>query len=254
VHVLRRTAHLRFIDFDSTEKLPSLLFHGRSQSVVHEPRRLLGDADMLCQLDAGYALAGGGKQVNGNKPFAERYLARSKNSACLDGEILLAFGTTIPLAPGECVNFLVAAVRAILTNSEPDAREIGVAGFFIVKVHQELGQRFKIQYVFHSGRKLPHLFRVIKCQNQIYFMKKQKRIRQKMHPALNYHTMRTEPMNTTTAANTLEGAADAYGKRLEEIRAEYGSLSAFLNDEKPVKRHHRSVRSSKKNGDKLAPC
>jgi hypothetical protein len=30
-------------------------------------------------------------------------------------------------------------------------------------VYQELRQSFKIQYVFHSGRTLPNLFRVVKC-------------------------------------------------------------------------------------------
>jgi hypothetical protein len=136
--------HVRPVSFDYPEKLTRVLFHGGAQAVIHEPRRLLGDADMLGQLDAGNALAGGGNQVNGDEPLAERHFAGPEYRTGLDGEVLFAFGATIPLAVGERVNFLVAAVWAVFAVAKANPREIISAGLLVVKVYHELRQRFKI--------------------------------------------------------------------------------------------------------------
>jgi len=47
------------------------------------------------------------------------------------------------------------------------------AGFLILEVFQEVRQRFKFRYTFHSGSRLPYFIRVVKWQNEdfsIYFL------------------------------------------------------------------------------------
>ena len=88
--------------------------------MVHKPARFLRHPDMLRQLNTGNALAGRRKQVNGDEPFFEWQFALAKDRPGLNGEILFAGSTTIPLAVAERINFLVAAVRTIRAVAETD--------------------------------------------------------------------------------------------------------------------------------------
>ena len=56
----------------------------------HEPCRLLGDADLLRQLQARDALAGGHEQVHRVEPLVQRNVAALEDRACTDREIELA--------------------------------------------------------------------------------------------------------------------------------------------------------------------
>ena len=89
-------------------------------------------------------------------------------------------------------------------------------------------------------------------------MKRVKRYRQKLKNAVNLHAITEAIMNTNTTVETPRFARratdSAFVERLAEIRAKYGTLSAYLNDEKPLKRDSRAPRVIKPKARKLAPC
>lgn len=84
-----------------------------SEPMQHEPSRLLSDADLLRQLQAGDALAGRDQQVHRIEPFMQRNVAALKDRASTDREIKLAG---------------VAAVEATLARGDVLFRFTGRAG------------------------------------------------------------------------------------------------------------------------------
>jgi hypothetical protein len=137
--------------------------------MVHEPSGFLRHADMLRKLDGRNALAAIGQQINRNEPFANWKFAFAKHRARFDGEILFAAAAAIPLTASKRVNGLVTAMRAIFAIAESNGREMLAACFLVFEVFQKLRQRFKLKCVFHSGSRLPSLFRVVKCRNEYSF-------------------------------------------------------------------------------------
>ena len=65
--------------------------HRMSDSVSHEPGRLIGDAEHPVELVGGDALLGGAHKMQGQKPLAEGDMAILKDSPDRDRELLLAF-------------------------------------------------------------------------------------------------------------------------------------------------------------------
>jgi len=154
VHVLGKPSDEGLIGLDSAKKLSPVLLHGFADAVIHEPRCLLRDPDVLGELHRGNALAGVGQQVNRHVPFAQGQLAVTENRLCTDGEVLLALGAVIPLAIGAPVNLVMVAMRAILAVAEPRGGEVLNAGFLIPEIIREVGQCLELEYRFHYGRML----------------------------------------------------------------------------------------------------
>src|SRR5579883_1161677 len=133
------SADVGFVGFNRAEQLPASLLHGLANPMVHEPRCLLGDADLLCELDRGDSLAAGRKKVYRNKPFSQRDFALAKNRARLDGEVALASRATIPTV-AEAVDGHVPAVWAVVPVAKPHLLEERTAGFFVFVVAHEVNQ------------------------------------------------------------------------------------------------------------------
>ena len=154
-HVRDFPADPSFVRFNPSEKLPLVLLVSLTDAMRHEPCRLLRHANVLGELHGRNPLAGGRKQIDGNEPFAERQFALAEHRAGLDGEILLAGRATIPLAILERVDFLVAAMRTILTIAKANLGVVLDARCFITEKIREFCQRFELKCRFHSGIKLP---------------------------------------------------------------------------------------------------
>ena len=90
VLVLLDSADVGFVNLDDALELFEIAAAGFPQAMQNKPRRLLRDADLLRQLQAGYALAGRHKQIHRVNPLVQRNVAALENRAGADGEIFLA--------------------------------------------------------------------------------------------------------------------------------------------------------------------
>ena len=122
--------------------------------MVNEPCRLLCHAHLLGKLDGRNTFVARRQQIDRHIPLAKRQLAFAKHRLGADGEILFAGRALVSLAIRTFVNFVMAAMRAILTVAEARGGEVRYARFFIAEIIRELGQCFKLKYRFHSGIKL----------------------------------------------------------------------------------------------------
>jgi len=154
-HVRDSATNPSFVRLNAPEKLPLVLLVSLADAMCHEPRRLLSHANMLGQLHGRNALAGGRKQINGDEPFPQREFAFAEHRAGLDGEILFALGAAIPLAVLERVNFLMAAMRAILAVAKANFGVVLDARCLVTEKIRELGQCLELKCRIHSGSKLP---------------------------------------------------------------------------------------------------
>src|SRR4029077_2372372 len=83
-------ADVGLIDFHDAGQLGQLGAASLAQPVQDEPRRLLGDANLLGQLHAADALASRDQHVHGEQPLVERHMGPLEDRAGADREILQA--------------------------------------------------------------------------------------------------------------------------------------------------------------------
>ena len=97
-------SRVRLINLDNALQFRQFWPARFAQPVQQEPCRLLGDPDLLGQLQAGHALAGCHQQIHGIQPLVQLDVAALENGPGADDEVFLA---------------LVAAIEAGLADGDP---------------------------------------------------------------------------------------------------------------------------------------
>lgn len=97
---------IAFVNFDNASQFDRVIATRFTKPLQHEPSRLLRDADLFGELQAGYALARRNEQIHRIKPLVQRYLRPLKYRAGADGEIkqasVAAIETTLAGADALC--------------------------------------------------------------------------------------------------------------------------------------------------------
>ncbi len=83
-------ADVRLVNFNRAGKYRLIIAAGFADSVHHEPRRLLGNADLLRHLKRRDRLSGRDHQIHSVDPFVQGDVAALKNGAGPDGEVFIA--------------------------------------------------------------------------------------------------------------------------------------------------------------------
>jgi hypothetical protein len=83
-------ADVGFVNLDDAAQLPPIPGAGFAQTMQHEPRRLLGDADFLRELEAADALPRRHEQIHRVDPLVQRNMRPLKDGASSHREILPA--------------------------------------------------------------------------------------------------------------------------------------------------------------------
>ena len=108
-----------FVYFDDAAQLVKVIARAArlAQTLEHEPRRLLSNANLFPQLQTGDALACGYKQVHGIEPLVQGNMAALEDRACTDREIegtgIAAIEANLGLLPDALTALALRAERAI---------------------------------------------------------------------------------------------------------------------------------------------
>ena len=137
VFVFFFSADVGFVCFDGSEELDASLFHGLADTMVHEPRSLLGHANLLGKLDGGDSLPAGRQQIYSNEPLSQRNFALPEHYPGLDREVLLAPGAAIPLAIINSVDCRVPTMRAVVAFAKANLFKKFPARLFVFVLRQE---------------------------------------------------------------------------------------------------------------------
>jgi len=120
VHVLPKAADVGLVSLDGARQLlkrPAC--HGKTNPVVHEPRRLLRHPKGTGQLVGRDAVLGVGDQPNGRKPLVKANRRILKDGSDLDGELTLARLALPNLARGQERGLVVVAAGAARDSVSP---------------------------------------------------------------------------------------------------------------------------------------
>ena len=112
----------------------SAIAAGFADALEHEPSRLLSDADLLAELQAGDALAGGHEQVHRQNPLIEGNVRPLKDGASADCEVLLAGIAAIEALRARSDALRLLAMRAD-GPTRPAARLHVSPGRHLVRIH-----------------------------------------------------------------------------------------------------------------------
>lgn len=88
-------ADIGLINLNNAAQYSRIIAASLAQTLEHKPSRFLSDADLLGELQRGYAFARCNQQVHGIQPFVQGHMAALKDGAGADGKILFALVTAV---------------------------------------------------------------------------------------------------------------------------------------------------------------